>query len=224
MGAACFLVARRSTSKTNIVEAHLWLFWNFRHRHPSPTCLIRMAPTITDGSSVSYIIKCPAQHTIYLTSHTSLYHAHNHKHIAEIPSIRTSQVLPGNSLNSIKLKRDLSLSTSFGLEIGESIPPCFYSAGYGYTINTTNVTHTGWTSTLVLSSPGGPFGNDVKTLVVNATYETATRFHFKVSEQRKPAQLLHIYFQLFFIVFLKNIHKQHNQKQMHIGRGSEHFT
>ena len=37
----------------------------YRHRHPSPTCLVRMAPTITDGSSVSsYIFNYPAQHTI----------------------------------------------------------------------------------------------------------------------------------------------------------------
>ena len=36
-----------------------------RHRHPSPACLVRMAPTITDGSSVSsYKINYPAQHTI----------------------------------------------------------------------------------------------------------------------------------------------------------------
>ena len=37
----------------------------YRHRHPSPTCLVRMAPTVTDGSSVSsYKINYPAQHTI----------------------------------------------------------------------------------------------------------------------------------------------------------------
>ena len=37
----------------------------YRHRHPSPTCLVRMAPTITDGSSVSsYIFNYLAQHTI----------------------------------------------------------------------------------------------------------------------------------------------------------------
>ena len=38
----------------------------YRHRHLSPTCLVRMAPTITDGSSSvsSYIINYPAQHTM----------------------------------------------------------------------------------------------------------------------------------------------------------------
>ena len=36
----------------------------YRHRHPSPTCLVRMAPTITDDSSFSsYKINYPAQHT-----------------------------------------------------------------------------------------------------------------------------------------------------------------
>ena len=80
-----------NTLQTQTSLSHL-LTWNGKHHH-RPMVL----------PSLHIIFNYLEQLTIYLTSNTSLYHADNHKPIAEISSIRTSQVLPGKSLNSIKL-------------------------------------------------------------------------------------------------------------------------
>ena len=74
----------------------------YRHGHPSPTCLVRMAPTFTNGSSVSLLStiqrNIPQYNFLYITLSCS------HNPLRRSPRSGLPKSCLGNPLNSIKLK------------------------------------------------------------------------------------------------------------------------
>lgn len=62
-----------------------------------------------------------------------------------------------------------------------NVPYCYYGeGGFGYEVSNVTDTVTGFELELQLHGPGGPYGNDVKTLKADFRLESNTRVHVKV--------------------------------------------
>ena len=60
--------------------------------------------------------------------------------------------------------------------------PCYYSAGYGYAVESLNATKLGYSARLKRKADKQPslFGHDIEVLQVDVLFESSQRLHVKV--------------------------------------------
>lgn len=67
-----------------------------------------------------------------------------------------------------------------------SVPWCYYSTNHGYQVEGDLVnTNAGFTAQLKRLPSPSLFGNDINNVLLRAEYQTATRFHFKLTDQNQ---------------------------------------
>ncbi|NWV86593.1 MGA protein, partial [Dasyornis broadbenti] len=66
-----------------------------------------------------------------------------------------------------------------------SVPWCFFSSKHGYKVQgSQRSTPAGFEATLKRLPSPSLFGNDIDTVLLTAEYQTANRFHFKITDPK----------------------------------------
>ncbi|NWV36273.1 MGA protein, partial [Grantiella picta] len=66
-----------------------------------------------------------------------------------------------------------------------NVPWCFFSQKHGYKVQgSQKSTKAGFEATLKRLASPSLFGNDINTVLLSAEYQTANRFHFKITDPK----------------------------------------